>query len=304
VRVRAILNPRAGVDAGRALETLRRGRPAWPDLTVRLTEGPRNARELAREAVAEGTDLLLVAGGDGTVNEAAQGLIGSETMLGVVPVGSGNGLARSLGIPLRLGQALRALETGVPRRMDVGLVNGEPFLNMAGAGFDAAVGRAFQRNGNHGGRRGVMTYLRLGLAGAFSYPPVHVILEAGGERIETRILVVAFANGAQYGAGAVIAPRARLDDGLLEVVLLEEASPLEIVLNAPRLFLGSIEGFSRYRRVTAPSAILTAAAPIEHHRDGEPEPGTGRLEVGLLPRALRVLVPRATAEDPEGPFTG
>jgi diacylglycerol kinase family enzyme len=149
-----------------------------------------------------------------------------------------------------------------------------------------------------------MTYLRLGLAGAFSYPPVHVILEAGGERIETRILVVAFANGAQYGAGAVIAPRARLDDGLLEVVLLEEASPLEIVLNAPRLFLGSIEGFSRYRRVTAPSALLTAAAPIEHHRDGEPEPGTGRLEVGLLPRALRVLVPRATAEDPEGPFTG
>ncbi|HKC12270.1 MAG TPA: diacylglycerol kinase family protein, partial [Vicinamibacteria bacterium] len=140
MRVRAILNPRAGVDAGRALETLRRGRPSWPELTVRLTEGPRNARELAREAVAEGTDLLLVAGGDGTVNEAAQGMIGSETMLGVVPMGSGNGLARSLGIPLHPGQALSALEAGVPRRMDVGLVNGEPFLNVAGAGFDAAVG--------------------------------------------------------------------------------------------------------------------------------------------------------------------
>jgi diacylglycerol kinase (ATP) len=304
VRVRAILNPRAGVVAGRALETLRRGRPAWPDITVRLTEGPGDARNLAREAVAEGTDLLLVAGGDGTVNEAAQGVIGSETMLGVVPVGSGNGLARSLGIPLRLGKALDALETGVPRSMDVGLVNGEPFLNMAGAGFDAAVGRAFQHSGKDGGRRGIMTYLRLGLAGAFSYPPAHVTLEAGGERIETRILVVAFANGAQYGAGAVIAPRARLDDGLLEVVVVEECSPLEIVLNMPRLFLGGIEGFPRYRRVTAASALLTAAVPIEHHRDGEPEPGSHRLEVGLRPRALRVLVPRATAEDPKGPFTG
>ncbi|HXB57169.1 MAG TPA: diacylglycerol kinase family protein [Vicinamibacteria bacterium] len=304
MRVRAILNPRAGVDAGRALETLRRGRPSWPDLTVRLTEGPRNARELAREAVAEGTDLLLVAGGDGTVNEAAQGMIGSETMLGVVPVGSGNGLARSLGIPLQPGAALSALETGVPRRMDVGLVNGEPFLNVAGAGFDAAVGKAFHHNGKDGGRRGIMTYLRLGLAGAFSYPAAHVTLEAGGERIEARILVVAFANGAQYGAGAVIAPRARLDDGRLEVVLVEEASPLELVLNTPRLFLGTIEGFSRYRRVTCASALLTAAAPIEHHRDGEPEPEAARLEVGLLPRALRVLVPRATAEDAKGPFTG
>ncbi len=303
MRVRALMNPRAGVAAPRALEVLRRGRPSWPDLSVHLTRGRGDARDIARQAAAEGIELLLVAGGDGTVNEAAQGVLGSETTLGVVPVGSGNGLARSLGIPLRPGPALEALENGVARRIDVGVVNGEPFVNVAGVGFDAAVGIAFESNGRGGGRRGVLTYLRLGLARSFSYPPARVTLEAGGEHIETRALVVTFANGRQYGAGAVIAPRARLDDGCLEVVVIEDAPPLETVLNAPRLFLGSIEGYRRYRRVTAPSALLTATAPLEHHRDGEPAARTDRLEVGVRPRALRVLVPRATVEDGAGPFT-
>jgi diacylglycerol kinase (ATP) len=267
-----------------------------------LTEKPGDAREIARQAAGEGIDLLLVGGGDGTVNEAAQGTIGSQTALGIVPVGSGNGLARSLRIPLSPGRALRALETGVDRQLDIGFLNGRPFLNVAGVGFDAAVGQAFERHGRRGGRRGVMSYLMLGLAGIFSHPGVLVTLEAGGERIETRALMVAFANGPQYGGGAVIAPRARLDNGFLEVVLVEDAPPWEIVLNAPRLFLGRIEGFGRYRRVRATKALLTTAQPLAHHRDGEPDGETDRFEVRVETRALRVLVPRATLEDAKGPF--
>jgi diacylglycerol kinase family enzyme len=166
------------------------------------------------------------------------------------------------------------------------------------------VGSAFEHNGRGGGRRGVLTYLRLGLARSFSYPPARVTLEAAGVRIETRALVVTFANGRQYGAGAVIAPRARLDDGCLEVVVIEEAPPLETILNAPRLFLGAIEGYRRYRRIPARSALLTATEPLEHHRDGEPAARIDRLEVTVRPRALSVLVPRATLEEAEGPFTG
>jgi diacylglycerol kinase family enzyme len=131
-----------------------------------------------------------------------------------------------------------------------------------------------------------------------------VNVEAGGVSIETRALVVTFANGRQYGAGAVIAPRARLDDGWLEVVVIEDAPALETILNAPRLFLGTIEGYRRYRRVTARSAVLTAAEPLEHHRDGEPAARLDRLEVAVRPRALSVLVPRATLEEAEGPITG
>jgi len=100
----------------------------------------------------------------------------------------------------------------------------------------------------------------------------------------------------------VIAPGSRLDDGLLEIVIVEDAPPLEILVNVPRLYLGGIERFRRYRRIAAPEAVLTGPAPFAHHRDGEPEAGSDRLEVRVQPLALAVLVPRRTAEDPTGPF--
>ena len=157
-------------------------RPAWPrngrstpcaaagragaTVEVRVTTGPGDARRWAAEAARDGVDLLLVAGGDGTANEAAWGLLGSRTTLGLVPVGSGNGLARTLGIPLRPERALAASSrTGVPRRMDVGMVNERPFLNVAGAGFDAAVGAEFHARGQRG-RPARHLHLRAGSAWA------------------------------------------------------------------------------------------------------------------------------------------
>jgi YegS/Rv2252/BmrU family lipid kinase len=302
VRAVAILNPRAGVAARRALDAVRRGRPAWGELEVKETAGPGDARRWAEEAAREGVDLLLVAGGDGTANEAAWGLLGSGTTLGLVPVGSGNGLARTLGIPLRPDRALECLEGGVRRRMDVGLVNGRPFLNVSGAGFDAAVGAEFHARGRRGGRRGVFTYVWLSLGASLRYRSERWSLQAGEHTFEGRALIVAFVNGRQYGGAAVIAPGARLDDGLLDIVVVEDAPVAEILANAPRLFLGGIERFRRYRRLAAATAILTGAVPAMFHRDGEPEPAADRLEVRVDPRALSVLVPRATAEDPNGPF--
>jgi YegS/Rv2252/BmrU family lipid kinase len=299
----AVLNPRAGVSARRALEAFRR-RPRWGDIEVRVTAGPGDARRWAEEAARDGADLLLVAGGDGTANEAGWGLLGSGTTLGLVPVGSGNGLARTLAIPLRPERALECLEAGVSRRMDVGMVNGRPFLNVCGAGFDATVGAEFHARGRRGGRRGLLTYVRLSLAESLRYRAERWTLEAGAERFEGRALVVAFVNGRQYGGAAVIAPGARLDDGLLDIVVVEDASLAEILANAPRLFLGGIERFRRYRRLAAARAVLTGNGPALFHRDGEPEPAADRLEVSLQPRALSVLVPRETAERPDGPFAG
>jgi diacylglycerol kinase family enzyme len=113
---------------------------------------------------------------------------------------------------------------------------------------------------------------------------------------------MAFANGAQYGAEAVLNPGARLNDGLFEIVIVEDGPLLGTLLTAPRLFLGGIERSPRYRRIAAEKAVLEAVQPVEHHRDGEPEPEARRLEVSLLKKALRVLVPRATAQDETGPF--
>ena len=302
MKTRAILNPRAGLAATRALRALE-GHPAWRGTEVLVTKARGDARAFAAEAAAAGYDTVLSIGGDGTANEAAWGLIGSDTALGLVPMGSGNGLARTLGIPLRAERAVDALAHAVRRRMDVGMVNGRPFLNVAGAGFDAQVGADFHAHGLRGGRRGVLTYVRLSLMRTWSYRAEQWRLEAGDGRFEGRALVIAFVNGRQYGGGAVLVPGARLDDGLLDVVVIEDAPGFELVWNATRLFLGSIEKFRRYRRFAARVAVLEGTGPFVHHRDGEPEGEATRLEVSVQPLALSILVPAGTADDPAGPFS-
>ena len=164
MRAVAIANPRAGLAAQRAIQAVEARPGRWPELKLWTTSGPGQARELARTAVEEGFDVVLAVGGDGTANEVAGGLLGSSVALGVVPAGSGNGLARTLRIPLDAAGALRTLATGVTLRMDVGRINGRPFLNVGGAGFDAAVGQEFHARALRGGRRGVMSYARIAFA--------------------------------------------------------------------------------------------------------------------------------------------
>jgi YegS/Rv2252/BmrU family lipid kinase len=300
VKVRAILNPRAGIAAASARQALLHG--PWPDLDLIETQAPGHARELAREAAAAGCDLLLVAGGDGTANEAAWGLLGSETALGLVPVGSGNGLARTLRIPLRPGAATAALAGGRMRRMDVGFANDRPFLNVSGAGLDAVIGADFHDHGRAGGRRGVLTYVRLSIPRALCYRAPEWTLRSEAGAFDGRALIVVAVNGRQYGGGAILAPESRLDDGQLDLVVIEDAGVVEILANAPRLFLGTLPGFSRYRHLRAARARLEGKTPFLHHRDGEPESAGVALELRVEPRALRILVPRSVAEDPAGPF--
>ena len=301
MKTRAILNPRAGLAATRALRAVE-AHPAWRGTEVVVTKARGDARQLAGEAAAAGFEAVLSIGGDGTANEVAWGLLGSETALGLVPMGSGNGLARTLGIPLRPERAVETLAHAVRRRMDVGMVNGRPFLNVAGAGFDAQVGADFHSHGLRGGRRGVFTYVRLSLRRTWSYRAEQWSLHAGEGAFEGRALVVAFVNGRQYGGGAVMAPGARLDDGLLDVVVIEDAPPFEMAWNSTRLFLGNIERFRRYKHYPAKTAVLEGPGPFVHHRDGEPEDEAGRLEVSVQPLGLAILVPAPTAADPRGPF--
>jgi len=304
VRVRAIVNPRAGVAPGAARRAVESGRPSWGDYAVLPTRAPGHATELAREAVASGAELVIAVGGDGTVNEVAQGLLGSGAALGVVPVGSGNGLARALRLPLRPAAALAALEAGVRRPIDVGRLNGGLFINVAGTGFDAAVGAAFDRAGQDGSRRGFVGYVRLSLAEIRRYRPPALVLEANGQRRELRPFIVTFANGPQYGSGAVINPGGKLDDGRLEAVSFEyRGSIARILVAAPRLFLGGLDRVAAYGRVSGTRVTVTADTLLEVHRDGDPVEATDRIEVEVVPRALDVVVPAATLADPGGPFT-
>ncbi len=303
MKVRAILNPRAGVSPDEARRAAERGHPGWHDFDLVLTEGPGHATELARAAAVAGAELVLAVGGDGTANEVARGLIGTKAALGIVPAGSGNGLARALRIPLRPAPALHALETGVRRLIDVGLLNGQLFLNVAGVGFDAVVSRAFHDSGRRGGRRGLFGYVRLSLREMLRYRAPRLVIDTGKERHAVRPFVLTFANGPQYGSGAVINPGGKLDDGELELVILDDRSLPALLAAAPRLFLGGLERVKGYRRLRASRVTVTAETEIVVHRDGDPETETDRIEVRVEPRSLAIVAPAATASDPAGPFS-
>jgi diacylglycerol kinase (ATP) len=300
----AIVNPRAGVITRAAMAAVKGARGRWQGLEVWLTERRGHAGDLAQQAVREEREIVIACGGDGTVNEIGGVLMNTPVTLGLVPAGSGNGLGRALGISRNPIRALVALSTAVPRAMDVGMVNGKPFLNVAGAGFDAAVGHAYDLHGQAGGRRGLLNYFRVGLTTAWGYKCEEFRIEvAGAPGPAGRFLLVAFANGQQYGGGALIAPLARLDDGLVDVVSIEDAPLAEMVWHAPLMPIGRIQAFRRYARTAAQSAVLTGSGPIAYHRDGEPEPPVDKLEMKVMPRSLRVLVPAATAKAPAGPFS-
>jgi YegS/Rv2252/BmrU family lipid kinase len=296
VRVDVIVNPVSGRFGGRAQRVARACADA-EEILVRLgararlhvTERPGHAAELSRHAVASGTERVIAWGGDGTVNEVATALAFSAVPLAVVPSGSGNGLAREIGVPFDVGRALRIAVEGQARHVDVGEIAGRRFVNVAGIGFDAKVARAFDTGRR--GRRGLSTYVRLTLREFLRYAPRACRVLAGGEAIDTRPLLVAIANSAQYGNGARIAPAARMDDGLLDLVVVEATRPLRDILRARRLFTGTIERDrgARVRRVT--SLRIESDAPLPAHVDGQPFEGGPMMDATVHPAALRVVYP-------------
>jgi diacylglycerol kinase (ATP) len=206
---------------------------------IEVTSHGGHARAIARAAAAEGVSLVVAWGGDGTVHEIGGALAFGPTPLAIVPGGSGNGLARTLGVSMSPRRALhQALAGGAPRAIDVGEIAGHLFFNVAGIGFDAHVAALFNRPGN---RRGFSRYLMTSMIELFRYQPCRYAIRTGGrDPLDRCALMVVLANGAQYGNGACVSPDARLDDGLLDLVVIESHSPWRDVLRTRHLFDGSI----------------------------------------------------------------
>ena len=255
---------------------------------VFVTEREGHARELTMIAVGQGARLVIAWGGDGTINEVASVLAFGEVPLGIIAGGSGNGLASELGVDRRPELAMSKSITAVPAAMDVGELDGRLFVNVAGMGIDAHV--AWQFNAAHNVGRGFAGYLRIGTRALFSYLPVTYTITTGVERTSVRAVLVVVANGAQYGNGARIAPDARVDDGQLDLVVVEERSRLSTLCQTPRLFSGAmarVPGCSirRVREVT-----IECAEPMIFHVDGEPIQGGTSLVARVHPGALRICV--------------
>jgi YegS/Rv2252/BmrU family lipid kinase len=252
---------------------------------VLLTEGRGHARALAANAIRQGARLVIAWGGDGTINEVGSVLAGQTIPIGIVPAGSGNGLASELGIARQPERALAEAFRAAPRPIDAGEINGRRFFTAAGVGFDAHIAACFDRSG---GRRGFASYLRISARELLTYrSATYRIDDAESAR---RALIIVFANAGQYGNGARIAPAARLDDGRLDMVVFEERSRLATCWAIPRLFAGAVSSVRGFSSTAIERAVVTADAPMTFHADGEPVDGGTRLEVRVLPGALRVCV--------------
>jgi YegS/Rv2252/BmrU family lipid kinase len=285
-----IINPVSGGGAAGCVERMRQATDALSRTRIQaevfVSERRGHARELAAGAVGRGADLVIAWGGDGTVHEVASALVGTPAALGIVPSGSGNGLARTLGVARRPAVAIAEAVGGTRRPIDAGVCNGEMFFSVAGVGFDAHVAAVFDRS--RGGRRGLSTYVRVSMRELLTYEARHYTID--GVRTSRPALLLTAANSAQFGNGARIAPEARLDDGLLDLVTVEESSRLASVCAVPRLFTGGIarvKGVS-IRRVR--SVAIAGGPPLVYHLDGEPRRGDGLLDIAVRPGALMVSV--------------
>lgn len=244
---------------------------------------------LIDRAAQEGVDVVFAVGGDGTVHETARRLIGRPMALGVIPIGSGNGFARHIGLPMTPAAALAACGSGTIVTIDSAAVNGHPFLGVMGLGFDAIVAERFASSQV----RGLGSYVREGLLAFVARRAEEYEFRHDGETLQTAAFVVAVANSGQYGNDARIAPLASLQDGLLDVVLIRDASLLAIPMLLYRLFDGTIEQGRGVITFQTSALSIRRAEPGAAHLDGEPLTLPELLDIHVVPGSLRVLVPDA-----------
>ena len=293
-RVRVLVNPKSGL--GTSFDVLREavethfGRTA--DVAYQFSRDAADGRRKAERAVRDGVDVVLVAGGDGLVNSIGGALVGTSVALGVIPTGSGNGFARHFGIPLDAAGAVAALARARRRAIDVGTANGRPFFVTCSLAWDAAIARRFAAFPF----RGIAPYVFAAAAELITYAPqpIHAVLDGAPAQVFSDPILFTVANLTQYGGGAQIAPKARPDDGLMElVVALRPDLPL-LLINIARLFNGTLDELPQVatRRFRQMDLHRIRATPIQ--LDGELVE-TGRdVQIRLLPQALVVLVPPAS----------
>jgi diacylglycerol kinase (ATP) len=295
VSIAVIINPISGTggrpDIARRRAELAAALAAAQGLEAEIfvTERSGHARELTAAVLARGATLVIAWGGDGTVNEVASALAFRNADLGVIPSGSGNGLARELGVPLDSGDAFAVAVAGRSRMIDCGELDGRLFFNIAGLGLDARVAHEFAAHGLV--RRGLLRYLEITARELMRYQADDHTIIADGVIVHARALIVAIANARQYGNGALIAPNARVDDGKLDLVVVPDRPTWQTVLQVPKLFSGRIARVSGVTMMAAVDIEVTSTRQALYHVDGEPFLGAASLRAHAHAQALRVRVP-------------
>ncbi|MFZ4543654.1 MAG: diacylglycerol/lipid kinase family protein [Saprospiraceae bacterium] len=256
------------------------------DYVIKYTDHPNHGTEIAREAVKDGYDMVVAVGGDGSVNEVSEGLIGSDVILGIIPAGSGNGYAMYLGIGREIKKAIKILNKGKVRVMDTGSINQQPFVNLAGIGFDAKIAYLY-RNVK---RRGFWGYFKTAVKETvyFRFHSYSVIIDGKEILKEKKCFTIVVANAPMYGYGFIIAPKARPDDGKLEVVIFHKAPLWRIFFSLWRFLNHSMDKTRIADRYSGETVEIICHEDSFAHTDGEGFTVSGTQIFTIRPKSLRV----------------
>jgi YegS/Rv2252/BmrU family lipid kinase len=293
-----IVNPISGTHDKKAVvdmlgDVLDSDRDDWE---VAYTERAGHAVEIAADAAARGVDIVVAVGGDGTVNEIGRSLVGTDTALAIIPLGSGNGLARHLRIPMDVRRALEVINEGHVEVIDYGRLNDICFFCTCGVGFDAFVSMKFAE----AGKRGLVTYLEKTLQESLTYKPETYELETEDGTYKYKAFLIACGNASQYGNNAYITPQAALNDGLLDVTVLEPFTALDVPSLAYQLFNRKIDQNSRIKTFRCRSLVIHRSSPGVVHYDGDPIQADKDISIRIISNGLHVVIPADADEEENG----
>ncbi len=283
-----IINPKAGVKKTNTTETsiIKHLDHNQFNYKIAYTKAPRHATTISRNAIQDKVHFVIAVGGDGTVNEVAKGLISSNTTLAIIPKGSGNGLARHLKIPMQEKKAIRVINEMNSTRIDTVRINNDSYIGIAGVGFDAQVSLAFSKFG----KRGLSSYLMVIINELHRYQPKKYELIIDGEPVTEQAFLITFANSAQYGNNIVIAPQAKINDGLLDVIIVKDFPKRATPRLIHALFNKQLNS-SKYTQTYKCKKVLIKKPFSQIHIDGEPVTYIGPIFICIIPSSLKILIP-------------
>lgn len=256
------------------------------DATIVFTDGASHARQIAKEAVDDHYDLVVAVGGDGTVNEVASSLVGTNTTFGIIPCGSGNGLSRFLKIPMNIQKAVENLNFGRTEVIDTAEANGQSFFNMAGMGFDAHISEVF----SHQKKRGFITYIKSSIREVINYREQTYYIEIDGAAYERKAFMLSFANSSQYGNNAHISPDASLHDGLIDVCIIKPFPLWRFFEMGLRMFTKTTDKSGYVEIIRGKQIKVKRDEQSPMHLDGEPHTIDAIVEINVMPHSLKIIV--------------
>lgn len=284
-----IINPKSGTDRVKSLQSAIERTLDASKYTYELqyTNAPKHGVELARNAASAGAYAVIAVGGDGSVNDVVAGIIGTDTVLGIVPGGSGNGMARAMALPLKYAQAIAVLNGGKTERIDIGYANEQPFISNAGVGFDALISGKFAKST----RRGLAGYTNLVIRYLWRYKEPEWQIIINGETIRQRAFIVNVANGQQLGYNFRIAPGASYKDGLLDVVVVKKFPKILGWTFAVRALNGSMLRSPYVMHFKTTEVEITHPSLRVMQTDGDAHSCDKRVRFSIVPHALSVIIP-------------